>query len=173
MRTVVIVLLGPPGSGKSSVGAELGELGFRWREWEPELLVRWGSRDRFVERKTDALAWLDASRLAFIEEGPGCAVIESTGLSDGAFLDGLSRHCVFVARLDVTEDAALERIGRRPAGRHLSDDLEANRRAWRAFDEHVRPFRRAQVVIPTDVVSPKEAAVRIARAFRAFESEQA
>ena len=51
----VVVLLGPPGSGKSAVGAALAELGLRWTDRERELLERWGSLEAFVANKTEAL----------------------------------------------------------------------------------------------------------------------
>ncbi len=34
----VVVLVGAPGSGKSTIGELLGASGFRWREWEPIIL---------------------------------------------------------------------------------------------------------------------------------------
>jgi hypothetical protein len=47
----VVVLLGAPGSGKTSVGRALGERGWRWREWEVELVGEWGRRDEFLANK--------------------------------------------------------------------------------------------------------------------------
>ena len=38
---MIVVLLGPPGSGKSTIGGALGHVGFRWREWESYILDRW------------------------------------------------------------------------------------------------------------------------------------
>ncbi len=46
----VVVLLGPPGCEKSTVGAALRERGLRFREWEQHILDRWGSREAFVVR---------------------------------------------------------------------------------------------------------------------------
>jgi len=54
----VVLLLGPPGSGKTTIGEELGRRGLRWREWEPVILARWGSREAFVARKAEALPQL-------------------------------------------------------------------------------------------------------------------
>ena len=86
----IVVLLGGPGSGKSTVAAELARLGFRWRDWEAWLLEKWGGREAFLERKAEALAELHASILEFADEDDAPPlVIESTGLSDGPFLDRL------------------------------------------------------------------------------------
>jgi adenylate kinase family enzyme len=38
-----VVLLGAPGSGKTTVGEELARRGLRWREWELWILEQWGS----------------------------------------------------------------------------------------------------------------------------------
>jgi shikimate kinase len=167
----VVVLLGAPGSGKSAVGAELATLGLRWREWEREIVKRWGSRDNFVANKVEALQALHDEMKAFIES-PGTAVaIETTGLSDAAFLDELSRgHSLFVVRLDVSEAEATRRIAERERDRHLTDDTESNRAIWqRAFYEAVPPHRHSDLVIDTERMSAKQAATRIMEAMGPFE----
>jgi shikimate kinase len=159
----VVVLLGPPGSGKSTVGAELGRLGFRWREWEPLILSRWGTRDRFVAAKAEALPALHAEIRAWVESAGPPAVIESTGLSDRALLDGFeAAGGSHVVRLEVPEDVALDRVAVREQGRHLTDDVDANRRIWHEFAAEVAPHRRADLVIDTVSTSPAEAAAHIA-----------
>lgn len=158
-----VVLLGPPGSGKSTVGTELGRLGLAWRDWEPRLLEAWGDRQQFLANKEAALAGLHAELRAFIESADSAAVLESTGLSDRDFLDELQREqpgTLFV-RLDVSETEALRRAAGRLQGRHLADDLEANRAVWRAFATHVAPNRRVDLVIDTESVGPAEAALTI------------
>jgi hypothetical protein len=87
----VVVLLGPPGSGKSTVGAVLGGLGLRWRDWEPMILERWGSREEFVAAKPVALPWLHDEIVHWIDSDDVLAVIETTGLSDAPLLDRLDR----------------------------------------------------------------------------------
>jgi hypothetical protein len=155
----VVVLLGAPGSGKSAIGALLGASGFRWREWEPIILERWGSRESFLAAKAEALPLLHREIRSWIDEDGPVAVIESTGLSDAAFLDDLDAagDC-FVARLDVSEREALRRVASREPGRHLSDDTAANAAVWRAFRDVVVPTRRCDVVIDTDTTSAVEAA---------------
>ena len=100
----VVVLVGAPGSGKSTVGALLGASGLRWRDWEPIILERWGSRESFVAAKAEALPLLHREIRSWIDEDGPAAVVESTGLSDAAFLDDLdATGSCFVARLDVSE----------------------------------------------------------------------
>jgi len=71
------VLLGPPDSGKTSVGEELGRLGFRFREWEVVILERWGTRAEFVANKATALPALQRDIRTWIEDDGARAVIES------------------------------------------------------------------------------------------------
>jgi len=159
------VLLGPPGSGKTSVGEELGRLGFRWREWEIVILERWGTRAEFVAHRVTALPALQRDIRAWIETDGTRAVIESTGLSDGPFLDALARDLpCFVVRLDVSEAEAERRIASRPRGRHLTDDPAGNRRVRREYETQVLPNRRSDLVIDSDRTSTADAAARIAAA---------
>jgi GNAT superfamily N-acetyltransferase/shikimate kinase len=158
----VVVLIGPPGSGKSVVGDALAARGLRWRDWEPEIVARWGSREAFVARKAEALPLLHAEMRAWIAQPGPPVVVETTGLSDAAFLDALAaeRTCL-VVRLDVTEDEALRRVAARPRGRHLTDDVEPNRAVWRAFRDRVTPHRRADLVVDTGRHPPGEVAALI------------
>jgi hypothetical protein len=159
----VVVLLGAPGSGKTSVGEELARRGLRWREWEPWILEQWGSRDAFVAQKARALPALHHAIRAWIAEAGPPGAIESTGLSDAAFLDALGdEHRCLVVRLDVAEDEALARVATRPRGRHLSDAIEASRDVWRAFHEVVVPHRPVDLAIDTGRLPPAHTAALVA-----------
>ena len=164
----VVVLLGPPGSGKSAVGADLGGRGFRWREWEPEIVARWGSREAFVARKAEALPVLRDQVRRWVAAPGGPAVVETTGLSDGPLLDALARdHACFTVRLDVSEAEALRRVAARAPGRHLSDDAERNRAVWRAFAARVAPVRPCDLAVDTEAAGPPAlVAAAVERAWR-------
>jgi len=159
------VLLGPPASGKSTVGVELARLGFRWREWEMVILERWGTRAEFVVNKATALPALQRDIRAWIESDGARAVIESTGLSDGPFLDALANDLpCFVVRIDVSAAEAERRLASRTRGRHLTDDLAGNRRVRREYETHVLPHRPTDLVIDGDRTPAQDAAARIASA---------
>jgi hypothetical protein len=161
----VVVLLGPPGSGKTSVGEELGRLGFRWREWEMAILERWGTRAEFVANKRTALPELQRDVRAWIEADVARAVIETTGLSDGPFLDALARDLpCFVVRFDVSEAEAERRLVSRTRGRHLTDDLAGNRRVRREYETHVLPHRPVDMIIDGHHTTAEAAAALIAAA---------
>jgi shikimate kinase len=158
----VVVLVGPPGSGKTTIGAALGRLGLRWRDWEPMILARWGSREDFVAEKHLALPWLHDEVVRWIDSAEAPAVLETTGLSDAPLLDRLDREAsAFVVRLDVTESVAMSRVRKRPQNRHLNDDLESNRTIWRAFYDGVAPNRRVDVAIDTEAMSSEQIAAQI------------
>jgi hypothetical protein len=165
--TRVVVLLGPPAAGKTTIGAELERLGFRWREWELTILERWGSRDAFVANKAEALPRLQADIERWIDEAGPTAVIESTGLSDAAFLDTLARAggC-FVVRVDVSGAETTRRLAARERGRHLTDDLAGTARVRREYETAVLTHRPVDLVIDGDRTPAGDAAARIAAAVR-------
>jgi shikimate kinase len=158
----VVVLLGAPGSGKSTVGAALGRLGLRWREWEPIMLAHWGSRERFLAHKGEALPALHDEILAWIAADPVPAVLETTGLSDAPLLARLTDSGgAFVVRLDASEDDARRRIAARSRGEHLTDEIDPGLAVWHAFYERVAAVRPVDLVVDTGTTSAEAVAATI------------
>jgi adenylate kinase family enzyme len=57
-----VVLMGPPGAGKSYLGCLLrDQLGMIYTPLEPELRSRFGSGAEFLSRKVEALAFIEAT----------------------------------------------------------------------------------------------------------------
>jgi shikimate kinase len=147
----VVVLLGPPGSGKSAVGYTLDGLGYRWRDWEWELVRTWGSRAAFLRNKSEALPELHQGVLDWLAASGRRAAWETTGLSDAPLLEQIRRdHDATVVRLDVSVDTALARVRRRRRGSHLSDDPEDTRRVVEAFQRLVLPHQPVDLVVDTE-----------------------
>jgi shikimate kinase len=91
LRIAGIVLLGPPGSGKSHLGCLLARRGAaRYTEFEPLLIARFGTGEAFAARKTEALAFLKQNYGDLLRAGGLPLVIESTGLSEEPILRELA-----------------------------------------------------------------------------------
>jgi hypothetical protein len=130
------------------VGRALAERGYRWREWEQELVDRWGGREAFVANKDEALPAFHAELRAWLDAGPPAATIESTGLSDASLLDELdASERIFLARFDLEASEAARRCAERPAGEHLTDEPADATRVIAEHERLVRPTRRVDLVV--------------------------
>ena len=121
---MLIVLLGPPGAGKTHLGHRIhAALGFAFRDAEKELLERYGSREVFVKDKGAALAELEREIRARLASSPVPVVIESTGVSDAPMLARLRQDfdCVWI-KVYAPRDLCAARVQRRAAGANFSND---------------------------------------------------
>ncbi|MET9960198.1 shikimate kinase [Streptomyces sp. NPDC006326] len=155
----LVVLVGPMGSGKSTVGALLAErLGVPYRDTDADIVAAQGRTisDIFVDEGEPYFRELERQAVA-------TAVAEHTGvlaLGGGAVLDAGSRALLAglpVAYLSMDVDEAVRRVGL-GAARPL---LTVNpRRQWRELMEARRPLYTevARVVVATDDRTPEEVA---------------
>ncbi|MFI8362838.1 shikimate kinase [Streptomyces sp. NPDC085612] len=155
----LVVLVGPMGSGKSTVGALLAErLGVPYRDTDADIVATQGRpiSDIFVDEGEPYFRELERQAVA-------AAVAEHGGvlaLGGGAVLDEGTRGLLAglpVAYLSMDVEEAVRRVGL-GAARPL---LAVNpRRQWRELMEARRPLYTevARVVVPTDDRTPAEVA---------------
>jgi shikimate kinase len=163
-RWDAIVLMGPPGSGKSVLGHHLAARGIAaYQELEPILRERFGAEDAFRTRKQEALAFLADAYREQIASSPLPVAIESTGLSDRPNLERLMReHRVALAHLRVPRETCVERVVGRPPGDHLSDanDRERIGGFYDFWYAQVFPTYRFDLVVDGADVEAAAAAIR-------------
>ncbi|MFF4321598.1 shikimate kinase [Streptomyces sp. NPDC001568] len=155
----LVVLVGPMGSGKSTVGGLLAErLGVPYRDTDADIVAAQGREisDLFVDEGEPYFRALERRAVA-------AAVAEHAGvlaLGGGAVLDEGTRGLLAglpVAYLSMDVEEAVRRVGL-GAARPL---LAVNpRRQWRELMEARRPLYTevARVVVATDDRTPEEVA---------------
>lgn len=155
----LVVLVGPMGSGKSTVGALLADrLGVPYRDTDADIVAAQGREvsDLFVDEGEPYFRALERQAVA-------AAVAEHTGvlaLGGGAVLDDGTRELLAglpVVYLSMDVEEAVRRVGL-GAARPL---LAVNpRRQWRELMDARRPLYTevARVVVATDDRTPEEVA---------------
>ncbi|MDJ0976341.1 MAG: hypothetical protein QNJ98_17905 [Planctomycetota bacterium] len=140
-RLRVVVLIGPPGSGKSWLGRRLRQArGWSFRETERELLAHYGSKEAFLQDKEAALAGLERELRERIAGSDTAVVFESTGLSDRALIERLrGEPGTLLVRVFAPRDVCVARVGERPPGEHLNDDPEWTGRFHDLWVREVEP----------------------------------
>ncbi|GAA1907816.1 shikimate kinase [Streptantibioticus ferralitis] len=161
-RGPVVVLVGPPGAGKSTIGRVLAErLGTTYRDTDADIEAEQGRAisDIFVEDGEAYFRRLERAAVhAALTEHPGVL-----SLGGGSIMDEGTREALLgrpVVFLDVSLAAAVHRVGL-DAPRPL---LAVNpRRQWRELMERRRPLytQVARVVVSTDDRTPQDVADQV------------
>ncbi|MFF3669325.1 shikimate kinase [Microtetraspora malaysiensis] len=161
-RRPAAVLIGPPGSGKSTVGTLLAEhlgVGFRDTDADVEAVAGKSVSDVFVEDGEERFRELEAAAVrAALEEHDGVLSLGGGAILDPATQEALAGHRVVY--LQVKLDQAVKRVGLASA-RPL---LVLNPRSQlRRLMEERRPIyeRLARVTVATDEREPADIVAEI------------
>lgn len=121
-----ILLMGPPGSGKSFLGSYLDSQGIAsYVELEPALREEFGQGEEFRARIQEVGAFLVRSYRDQLARSTLPVAIESTGLADRPILEQLMReHRVAIAHVKVDRSVCVERVVSRPAGKNISQSTD-------------------------------------------------
>jgi shikimate kinase len=166
------VLVGPPGAGKSTVGAALaGLLGVGLRDTDADVEAAAGTSvaDIFVERGEPAFRELEREAVArALEEHDGVLAVGGGAVMDPLTEEALRGHTVVF--LDVGVADAARRIG---FNRDRPLLLGNPRAQWLRLMENRRAHyeRVATVTVQTDGIGPQEVARRVADALAAHAPE--
>jgi shikimate kinase len=152
-----LVLLGPPGSGKTTLGKLLArELGYSYRDIERELLHAFGSADAFLANKPAVLARIEAEIHARAADLDLPVVIESTGLSDRDMLMRLPPEETLIVGLFVPESVCAERIAQRQKGSNFNNDPETQTRFHRFWEAEIAPTYTIDLKLNTHAATDEE-----------------
>lgn len=149
-----IVLMGPPGSGKSFIGNTLARRGIaRYVELEPILVKKFGKGSEFLSNKAAALAFIRESYRTQLNEAAGPIAIESTGVSDRAFIEEMVReHGLLLDKIVTAKATCLERVANRPKDLNIGNDVSASARFHDFWYASVEPtYTFAAAVDGTDI----------------------
>ena len=157
-----LLLIGPPGAGKSFLGRHLAAVGVaHYVELEPILAERFGRGENFQARIAEAGAFLWRSYVEQLASSPLTVAIESTGVGDRRLLDALQRrYLVRFVRVEAPRDVCALRVVSRGADGNISasEDPERVGRFFDAWCERIAPsFRFDETVDGTDLASATRA----------------
>ena len=160
---MLLVLVGPPGSGKTSVGLVLADrLAARFRDTDHDVEVASGRSvsDIFVESGETTFRVLEKAAVAK-------ALAEHDGvlaLGGGAVLDAATRQLLSGHRVVYLDVGLAEAMRRLEMNRSRPLLLGNVRTQWQALADARRPFYEevADQVIATDALTPDQIAQQIA-----------
>lgn len=133
-RVDLIQLMGPPGSGKSTLGRELDRQGVvSYTELEPILVERFGRGEEFARHRPKAHEWIWSFYRRALQTSPLPVAMETTGIAGRDFLEEIqATGRVLLIKLTTPREVCVSRALSRPKGAHVTDHGRAA--AGRFFD---------------------------------------
>jgi predicted kinase len=123
----LILLMAPPGSGKSTLGNELNRLGIAsYTELEPKLIQLYGEGEEFAKHRSTAHLWIWDFYRNELMQSTLPVVMETTGIAGREFINEMcSQYGVLFTKLNTPRAICLERVRSRPRGRNINAGTEA------------------------------------------------
>jgi dephospho-CoA kinase len=142
-RYDAIVLMGPPGSGKSFLGRRLHQRGVvSYRELEPLLRERFGRGPDFESRLREVAVFIWGSYREQLSKSALPVAFESAGVADRPLLERLqSEYRVGLVLVRADRSLCVDRVIARPPGKNISHttDRDALARHYDLWREKIQP----------------------------------
>jgi adenylate kinase family enzyme len=162
-RYDAVVLMGPPGAGKSFLGRKLHERGVAsYRELEPMLREKFGSGEEFESRIREAGAFIWQSYRDQLSASELPVAFESAGVAERPLLEALQRdYRVALVHVRADRSVCIDRVVSRPPSADISHttDREAIGRYYDLWQEKILPTYR--FVLSVDGADPAGAVAAI------------
>ena len=136
-----VVLLGPPGSGKTFIGNLLEKQGIaHYTEMEEKLLHLFGRGQTFAKHKAEALQFIQQHYELEFNSVLYPIVIESTGVSDRPMLEGFEKkYRILFIKIDTPKSVCIERVQNRTPGKNLNNDSSFTEDFYEFWHSEIEP----------------------------------
>lgn len=169
----MVVLVGPPGSGKTAVGRDVAAaLGVEFRDTDHDVEAAAGTSvsDLFVTHGEPEFRRLEREAVrAALQTHPGVLALGGGAVTDTGTREALrGQRVVF---LDVAVPEAMRRVGMTKARPLLVSENETVRQRWTALYQERRPLYEevADAVVTTDKRTVAEVAAEVVELVRQSE----
>jgi shikimate kinase len=161
-----LVLVGLPGSGKSTVGAMLGErLGRTFLDFDAEIERREGASisNIFAERGEQAFRQLERSLTEELRALGNMVLAPGGGWAADSEVVAMLRPPAKLIYLRVRPETALKRLGSAGGGRPLLSRPDPLSELQRLFEQRRTQYQSADLEVGAELLSPQQVTEEILR----------